>query len=189
MKLEYRELTPKEQNRAANQKDMRTISEKVAYSLLPESMKKSVERNPPIAFKGCDAYFPDLFFREERICVEIDGSSHRRRKEYDSKRDEVFKERDFIVIRVDNLDTEVNVAFWQRLTEGLGPFVDSHPRVATFVRELRKMTDTEIRRWTDSTYSGEQFGMDSIIWQINHLAHMHNNIRVARKKYKEVTNK
>ena len=72
----YRDLTPEEQKQAAEQFKNRTKSEKRAYHLLPESMKEKVELNPAVAFTGCNAYYPDLFWHKAKICVEIDGGYH-----------------------------------------------------------------------------------------------------------------
>ena len=116
----YRELTANEVEQAHEQKEKRTQSEKVAYRLLPWSMRQNVERNPPVAFVECkSAFFPDLFLRNEKVCIEIDGGYHCKRERQDAHRDKVFRKHGFIVIRIKNLDTCINVAFWERLLEGL----------------------------------------------------------------------
>ena len=168
--LEYRELTPKEQKSAADQKGKRTPSERVAYSLLPESMKKSAERNPPVAFKECVAYYPDLFFRKERICIELDGSSHYGKEQSDKEKDDVFEKRGFIVIRIKNEDTDVNVSFWQQLVKGLEKDGGNRPDILAFIDDLRKMIDIEIRSWTDLEYEYEILGEDTMTWQREYIA-------------------
>ena len=132
----YRDLTPEEQKQAAEQFKKRTKSEKRAYHLLPESMKENVERNPAVAFAGCNAYYPDLLLRKAKICIEIDGGYHCRRKWYDSKRDSVFVEHGFTIIRIMNRDVYVNVAFWQRLLEGLERIKDSQPEIPLYILSL-----------------------------------------------------
>ena len=147
----YRELTANEIEQAHEQKEKRTQSEKVAYRLLPWSMRQNVERNPPVAFVGCkSAFFPDLFLRNEKVCIEIDGGYHCKRERQDAHRDKVFREHGFIVIRIKNLDTCINVAFWERLLEGLNKVEDtaSHPHLAAIKEELRQMISDEISSWT-----------------------------------------
>lgn len=89
-------------------------------------MRQNIERNPPIAFVGCkSAFFSDLFLRKEKICIEIDGGYHFKRQHQDVHRDDVFRKNGFVVIRIKNLDTRVNVAFWERLLEGLSKVEDT----------------------------------------------------------------
>ena len=127
---------------------IRTQSEKVAYRLLPKSMRMNIERNHPVAFVGTSAYFPDLLLRKEKICIEIDGRYHKKRYNEDRRRDEAFIKGGFIVIRIKNEDTRVKVAFWERLLEGLeGSEVDRED-IKPFIDELRKMIDEEISSWT-----------------------------------------
>ena len=125
----YRALTPKEIEQAREQKDKRTVSEKVAYRL---------------------AFFPDLFLRNEKVCIEIDGGYHCKRERQDAHRDKVFRKHGFIVIRIKNLDTCINVAFWERLLEGLIKVEDtvSHFHLAAIKEELRRMISDEICSWT-----------------------------------------
>lgn len=142
MEIKYRELTPNEVARAKEQKGMRTKYERRAYRLLPACMKKCVERNPPIAFARLKTtYYPDLFFRDAKICVEIDGGYHHNRRFEDYIRDKAFKRRGFIVIRILNGDTRVDVAFWQRLLEGLEKSGTNRDDILLFINELRKTID------------------------------------------------
>ena len=144
----YRDLKPFEIKKAMWLGKIRTQSEKVAYRLLPKSMRKNVERNHPVAFVGTSAYFPDLLLRKEKICIEIDGRYHKKRYNEDRRRDEAFIKGGFIVIRTKNEDTRVKVAFWERLLEGLeGSEVDRED-IKPFIDELRKMIDEEISSWT-----------------------------------------
>ena len=145
----YRALTPKEIEQAREQKDKRTVSEKVAYRLLPWSMRQNIERNPPIAFVGCkSAFFPDLFLRKEKICIEIDGGYHFKRQHQDAHRDDVFRKNGFVVIRIKNLDTCVDVAFWQRLLDALEKENTYRSDIHPYVTELRQMINDKIRAWT-----------------------------------------
>ena len=136
----YRDLTPEEQRQAVEQFRKRTKSEKRAYHLLPQSMKEKVELNPAVAFTGCNAYYPDLFWRKAKICVEIDGGYHCRRTWYDTKRDSVFEQHGFATIRIKNRDVFVNVAFWQRLLEGLEKLHGDHPGMEQYIKELATKT-------------------------------------------------
>lgn len=84
----YRELTAREKQRALYYEQIHTKAETRAYKLLPKSMKEKVQSNPVVAFAGnLFLFFPDLFFARERICVEIDGGAHDRKKERDARRD------------------------------------------------------------------------------------------------------
>lgn len=153
----YRELTPNEVKLVLEQKEMRTKHEKSAYRLLPGIMKANVERNPPIAFKDCNVtFFPDLFFRKEKICIELDGGYHWKRIRQDAYRDETFAKHGFTTIRIKNCDTSVNVSFWQRLVEGLEKIDNRMPSVNGLITQLRQMIDHEIWSWTqlDDIFDG-----------------------------------
>ena len=144
----YRDLTAFEKVCEKKQIIRRTKYERDAYKLLPECMKARVERNPSIAFKDCKtAFFPDLFFREEKICVELDGEYHRKCILKDKYRDEVFAKHGFITIRINNRDTNVDVVFWERLLEGMVRMNNRTASANVFINELRKMIDNEIRHW------------------------------------------
>ena len=73
--------------------------------------------------------------------MEIDGGYHHNRKFEDYIRDKTFKRRGFIVIRILNGDTRVDVAFWQRLLEGLEKSDISRDDIQQFMNELRKMIE------------------------------------------------
>lgn len=60
------------------------------------------KRNFPIL----NRFFADFFFDKIGLVVEIDGKSHDYSKEYDRKRDELFKERHLRVIRIRYGDSE-----------------------------------------------------------------------------------
>ena len=184
--IEYRNLEPFECGYATKQDSQRSPSERVAYSLLPESMKKSAERNPPVAFEGCTAYYPDLFFRKERICIELDGSSHYGKEDSDKKKDKVFEERGFIVIRIKNEDTDVNVSFWQQMVKGLEKDGGNRPEILAFIDDLRKMIDNEIRSWSDFECDYDLLGEDAMIWQREHIAKKRKQWKIGsimRKKH------
>ena len=153
----YRDLTPEEQNQAVEQFKKRTKSEKRAYHLLPESMKEKVERNPAVAFTGCNAYYPDLFWRMAKICVEIDGGYHCRRTWYDTKRDSVFEQHGFATIRIKNRDVFV---------------------IEQYIKELHRMIDSEIRSWTEIDPSTSTFDDDTVLEQ---TARMYNGMKAAMR--------
>ena len=93
-----RQLTKVEQERAQEAESYRTQYEKKAYHYLPVCMKKRAKRNVVVAFKNSPrAYFPDLFFENEGICLEIDGNSHKNRFRIrkDARRDRIFESNDF----------------------------------------------------------------------------------------------
>ena len=144
----YSDLTPFEVKKALWLEKTRTSCERVAYRMLPKSMRKNVERNHPVAFFGTSAYFPDLLLRKEKICIEIDGRYHKNRYNEDRRRDEAFIKCGYIVIRIKNEDTRVKVAFWERLLEGLEGYEVDREDIRPFVNELRQMIDDEICSWT-----------------------------------------
>lgn len=147
----YRELTAREKQRALYYKRIHTEAETRAYRLLPKSMKVEAKCNEAVAFAGNSSlFFPDLFFRKEGICVEIDGVAHDRKKERDARRDKIFMDNGLTVIRIKNKDTLVNVAFWQRLAEGLEAYSgDEVTAVEQFKAELREMIAEEVSNWTN----------------------------------------
>ncbi len=184
--IEYRELSPKEQEWAEEQKAKRSPSEKVAFMMLPESMRVHVEKNPPIAFKDYWlAYYPDIFLREERICIEIDGGYHEGRIVLDQKKDAVFENHGFTIIRIVNRDTEVNTSFWQRLIEGLEKGIGKHPEIPAFINTLQKMVDRTIRSWTDLDSNPHIYSEDSFYRQMENLMLLQRKCRVKRKKEKK----
>lgn len=145
----YRTLEPNEVEQAKRQEEIRTVYECNAYRLLPRSMRKNVERNPAIVYPECNVtFFPDPLFRKDGICVEIDGGYHMRRLRQDVYRDKVFEEHDITTIRIKNRDTLVNVAFWQRLVEGMEHMSSKTPSVDEYITELRQLIDLEIWSWT-----------------------------------------
>ena len=145
----YRDLKPFEKKKVMWLGKIRTQSEKVAYRLLPKSMRKNVERNSAVAFADSNTlYFPDLLLRKERVCIEIDGDYHKKRKEKDERRDNLFISHGFIVIRIKNQDTKVDVAFWQQLLDGLEKDGGNRNDINSFTSELRQMINDEICSWT-----------------------------------------
>ena len=149
MEIIYRDLKPFEIKKAMWLGKIRTQSEKVAYRLLPKSMRKNVERNSAVAFADSNTlYFPDLLLRKERVCIEIDGDYHKKRKEKDERRDNLFISHGFIVIRIKNQDTKVDVAFWQQLLDGLEKDGGNRSDINSFTSELRQMINDEICSWT-----------------------------------------
>jgi len=138
-----RPLTPKELELEKEQKQTRTDYEKRAYRLLPNSMKRCVQRNPAVGFWRHFAYYPDLFFPKERLCIEIDGGIHQIHKYEDEKKDYIFRNRGYTVIRITNADTIVDVAFWECLLYGLQKIQDAEIRgmVKPFIEELRRLID------------------------------------------------
>ena len=96
--MELRQLTEVEQERAQKAGSYRTLHEKRAYRYLPDYMRKRAKRNVAVAFKNSSwTYFPDMFFENEGICLEIDGNSHKNRFRIrkDARRDRIFESNDF----------------------------------------------------------------------------------------------
>ncbi len=147
----YRELTPKEIEYALDQKNSRTKYERYAYMLLPECMKVKAERRPPVAFVGSKAYFPDLFFRKEKICIEIDGGCHKKCVRKDKRRNRAFIKHGYKIIRIQNCDTCVAVSFWQQLIKGLEGLKKRSAFVSEAIKELRRMIDVKISSWAQTS--------------------------------------
>ena len=144
-----RQLTKVEQERAQEAESYRTLYEKKAYRYLPDCMKKRAKRNVVVAFKNSPrAYFPDLFFENEGICLEIDGKSHKNRILKDARQDRIFESNAFTTIRIKNEDLVVDVVFWQLLVAGLRKIENPVDNVLLFIRELDEMIDEGIKSWT-----------------------------------------
>jgi very-short-patch-repair endonuclease len=147
---EYRTLTADETVRADEQRKGRTSAEKEAYRLLPVNMRERVERNGPVAFEGHKAFYPDLLFRNEKIIIEIDGGVHRKyeQQRIDKHRNGVFKDHGFHIIRILNEDVCVNIAFWQRVIEGLLKInsVENRTDVCDFIADLNELIHQETIR-------------------------------------------
>lgn len=158
--MKYRALTPQEMTYAQEQLSSRSIEEDTAYWYFPEKMKARMKRNYPIAFEGCNiAYYPDFVLFKERIIIEIDGGYHCGEKQTtrDEKKDQVFEDNGFAIIRIKNEDTCVNVSFWERLIEGLSKIDSNENRaiVSSYIKELQSMHDKEISLWTSLDYIPE----------------------------------
>lgn len=158
--MKYRALTPQEMTYAQEQLSSRSIEEDTAYWYFPEKMKARMKRNYPIAFEGCSiAYYPDFVLFNERIIIEIDGGYHSGEKQTtrDEKKDQVFEDNGFAIIRIKNEDTSVNVSFWERLIEGLSKIDSNENRatVSSYIKELQSMHDKEISLWTSLDYIPE----------------------------------
>ena len=140
---EYRELTTLEQKRVDEQRKERTQAEKEAFRLLPDCMKEIIERNGPVAFCGHAAFYPDLLLRDAKIIIEIDGGIHRKyeQKRIDNHRNGVFMEHGYDIIRINNEDVCLNVAFWQRLVEGLAKInpIGIKKNTMAYIKELNRM--------------------------------------------------
>lgn len=158
--MEYRELKTFELARAKGQFPSRTTEENMAYWYFPACMRDNMKRNYPIAFMGeKTAYYPDFVLFKERIIIEIDGGYHngKRQIERDEVKDQVFNRNDFEVIRIQNEDTNVNVAFWERLIEKMSEIkIDENRKtLPSFISELKTMREKEIRLWTSLDYIPE----------------------------------
>lgn len=116
-KTERRPLTPEELRTEIKQKKQRTDYERRAYRWLPDGMKKYAERNPGVAFEGEDrfAYFPDIFFDEQRLLIEIDGGYHMGQTDEDEERDKFFRNHGYKTIHIKNADTMEELAFLEAL--------------------------------------------------------------------------
>lgn len=147
--METRKLTEVELGRAQEAESYRTRYERIAYRYLPDCMKTRAKRNVAVAFKNSPwAYFPDLLFENEGICLEIDGYSHKKRIPQDARRDMMFDSNGVTTIRINNEDLVVDVVFWQLLVAGLRKIENPVENVLMFIRELDMMIDDEIKSWT-----------------------------------------
>ena len=147
--METRKLTEIELGRAQEAERYRTRYEIIAYRYLPDCMKMRAKRNVAIAFKNSPwAYYPDMFFEKEGICLEIDGGSHKNRIPQDARRDMVFDSNGFTTIRIKNEDLVVDVVFWQLLVAGLRQIENPVENVMLFIQELDMMIGEGIKTWT-----------------------------------------
>lgn len=92
----------------------RSCKERDAFNLLPFSMQKNVLSNYPVAFTEHEyAYYPDFLFSKEKIIIEIDGYTwHHNAVERDRRRDDIFRNNGFLVIRVPASLVDNPFDFW-----------------------------------------------------------------------------
>ena len=148
--MELRQLTEVEQERAQKAGSYRTLHEKRAYRYLPDYMRKRAKRNVAVAFKNSSwTYFPDMFFENEGICLEIDGNSHKNRFRIrkDARRDRIFESSDFITIRIENRHIGYKYYFLQILKKKLMEIQDPREGVLAFIREIDKAIIEETTSW------------------------------------------
>lgn len=151
MMTEFRELTSEDLVRLSEVKKMRTKSQRCAFRMLPECMRLVAEQDGPVAFaEQKNVYFPDILFREQRICIEIDGGIHYQKYYKDKYRDSVFCRHGFTTIRIKNKDTKINVVYWQRVLEGLNRIYwgESREDICKMKIALESLINNEIRKWT-----------------------------------------
>ena len=79
-----------------------TVAEKTAAKML-SSMPTRPTRQAYFFIRG-RSYFLDFFFPERMVAVEIDGSSHLAKREYDMRRDRDFRSIGIRTIRIGNAD-------------------------------------------------------------------------------------
>ncbi len=95
-----RRLSPFEQMRAHEQIEKRTKAMKFAFDIMPQSMKASVELDQALPFNRI-AYYPDFMWHQEKVIIEIDGSSHR---SYERKREDFIKDQICRLSRIFSID-------------------------------------------------------------------------------------
>ena len=171
--MQYRTLSSLEQKRAEGQFSTRTTEENMAYWFFPECMRRNMKRNYPVAFEGAKcAYYPDFVLLHERIIIEIDGGYHTslKQKTCDQKKDAIFGNNEYAIIRIKNEDTNVNVCFWERLIENLSKIepIGNRNTLPSFIKELKAMRDHEVELWTSLDYIPEMSLINS---------HRHKSIR------------
>lgn len=82
-----------------------TLFEKKFYSSLPYELKSKVERQS-VVFANGNLYYPDFYFRDKKLIVEIDGGYHYTPIQIarDKVRDENFKSIGITTFRIYNED-------------------------------------------------------------------------------------
>lgn len=89
-----------------------TDSEKILWKLIRNRKLLGLKflRQHPIIYKadytGFNYFIADFYCHEKKIVIELDGSVHNERKEYDQYRDEVLKSRGLKVLRIKNEELE-----------------------------------------------------------------------------------
>ncbi len=148
---EFRELTDEELKFAEKQILTRTRYEKAVYRMLPKSMKSFAEKNPPVAFPHKNVYFPDFFFHEDRICIEIDGKVHLKKVSEDNIKNNVFMEKGYSMIRIYNRHVCNCTVFWTKLLLSLRIInkKKNSARISRYMTELEEMIERECIGWTD----------------------------------------
>lgn len=158
-----RQLSPFEQMRAHEQIEKRTKAMKFAFDIMPQSMKASVELDQALPFNHI-AYYPDFMWRQEKVIIEIDGSSHRsyERKRKDFIKDQTCRRYGFFVIRVRNEDLSCKIGFWLKLIEEFSKInpVGERAIFEGYIEELSALVEEEL------TISSEYYNGSDRIEQI-----------------------
>jgi len=141
-----RPLTVEELNRAAEQPVKRSRYEKMAYRLLPESMKRIVKKNQPVAFVGHKAFYPDLFFGGDKFLIEIDGVNHLSKFRQDKHRDRVFDLKGFFTIRIFTKHVRSRITFWTLLMTDLIKInkVRKSSKIKQYIDDLNNLINKEM---------------------------------------------
>lgn len=99
--------------------DVTTKEEQLFYDSLPPKLKYQCIRQKKIVDRS-HIYFLDFYFWESRLCCEIDGLTHLRRKDKDRKRDAYLLSKGIKTLRFTNeqiLDDATRKRIIQYLTE------------------------------------------------------------------------
>ncbi len=162
MNTEFRPLTPEERRKEIEQKTvLRTKYEKWVYRHLPDCMKDRVLRNSGIAIKEHVAYYPDLTFLDERICIEVDGDYHLFNKNYDIYRENTFKKHGFDFIRLRNKEACCSITVCATLLCELKKIerLKGNPMVEKYIHELQRslglVTDLYLADDEDNNYDDD----------------------------------
>ena len=87
----------------------------LAEALLWRELKKSKLGISFVRQQTIGNYIADFYCREKKLVIEIDGSSHDNKYEYDKERDEYMKKLGIHVLRISDKDVKhdmTNVLIW-----------------------------------------------------------------------------
>ncbi len=156
-----RALTSEEEIRADEQPSKRSRCEKIAFRLLPDSMKSVVKKNPPVAFLKHKAFYPDLFFGDDKFLIEIDGEDHVKKFRQDIHRDNVFDSYGYFTIRIHNDHVSSKITFWTLVMTDLMKINNARKssKIKQYISDLNNLIDNEMLNMTalDDDYDERWF--------------------------------
>jgi len=81
--------------------ESRTKEEEWIFSHLPPKLKKKAICQYYVK-SGTHQYFIDIYIKDYKVAIEIDGSSHSKRQEKDKERDFILKKKGIKTLRISN---------------------------------------------------------------------------------------
>jgi very-short-patch-repair endonuclease len=85
-----------------------TIAEQILWQVLRNRQTLGTKFKRQVPF---GRYIADFYSKENRLAIEIDGSSHENKKEYDKNREEIFNSGEIRILRFTNNEVVNNTEY------------------------------------------------------------------------------